>query len=393
MRLDTIQALRALAAYLVIFFHIRALELEAATATSQGDSPLIGGFLSNGYAGVDLFFVISGFIMVFVTANRPESLSTIRDFLLARIFRIYPTWWFFAAILATYMVITYGVPWDPAALAESGNGGVNYVIRSIFLLPQPNFPILGVGWTLVHEMYFYFAFAFILLAPRKLLPIGLLVWAAIVTGGALAGWTESFGNTFRDLIFYPMTLEFIAGALAGWLFVKGIRIFPLAAFLIGLVSLFVVMAYLPPPNRFTLIWGRVLAFTLPCVLLVYGAAGLGHLIKGALAKAMTTLGDWSYSLYLSHMLTLAALTRIYPVIAHKAEAKLGLPTELADMLRLGSPGILDNVFFTVTGVIAVTIVAGFSFYLFERPVLKLLNRFRHRQPDKVKARLAETTAP
>ena len=393
MRLDSIQALRGLAAYLVLVYHVRALELLGISESGATEPALVGGLFKNGYAGVDLFFAISGFIMVYVTISRAETFSTVKDFLLARIFRIYPPWWLFAGLMCVYLVATYGVPWDTEALAREDMPGWNHIFRSFLLLPQPNFPVLGVGWTLVHEMYFYLVFALILLAPRKLLPAWLALWALVVTGGALLGWSGIYARNFVNLIFYPMTLEFIAGAITAWIFVKWGSFYPAIWLSLGLISLLLILIFYPAPTPFTLIWGRMLVFTLPCCLMIYGAAGLQHRLNGKAAKWMARLGDWSFGLYLSHMLTLSALRRLYPAVADVAETRFGLPKPIADVLRLGSPGILDNIFFLVTGILIATLVAAISYYLFEQPVLKFLSRFRHKQRDRDKAHLAETAAP
>ena len=386
MRLDTIQALRGLAAYLVLFYHIAAMERSAIAALGTDESPLVGGIFRNGYAGVDLFFVISGFIMVYVTAKRPENLATVRDFFLARLYRILPPWWLFAGIMAFYLYLTYGVPWDAEALERTGNTGLNYIIRSFLLLPQPNFPVLGVGWTLVHEMYFYVGFALILLFPRRFLPLLLLLWGGAVVIGASFGLTNVYANDFVGLAFYLMTLEFIAGALVGWAFVKGFRPFPGIAFLLGLVSFLVVLAVLPPyvPNLLT--WGRVAAFTLPCALMVYGAAGLqARLGHGWVARTMTRLGDWSFALYLSHMIVLSGLRKGLPLLAGILERRFGLSPEATGFLRLGTEGYLDNVFYILVAVILSTMAAAFAFYAFERPVLRMFNALRQRRTDLVKA--------
>lgn len=376
MRLGTIQALRALAAYLVVFYHIRASEKVAIEEMGGSETPLIGGLFSNGFAGVDLFFVISGFIMVYVTALRPESLGTVKDFLLARIFRIYPPWWVFAGIMAIYLLVFHGAPWDAATLAANGNTGPNHLIRSFLLLPQEGFPILGVGWTLIHEMYFYLAFAVILFAPRKLLPAWLCVWALLVFGGAMLMNTGIYARNFASLVFHPMTLEFILGALMGWLFVSGYRIQPLAILVLGLACMGIALAIHPHPTPFTLKWGRVLYFALPCALMVYGAAGLGEQFKGTIAKWAERLGDWSYSLYLSHILVIAATSKAMGVLADILQFRLNAPEATTNIFRLGAPGLADNMIFVVLSVTGATILSAISYYLIERPTLKFLNRFR-----------------
>lgn len=382
MRLDSIQGLRALAAYLVVFYHIRSAEFTAGRNFRQTDTSFISDIFGNAYAGVDLFFVISGFIMVYVSASKPENLTTLKDFLLARIFRIYPPWWLFASVMAVYLFLTYGVPWDAVALAEKGNTGLNYVIRSYLLLPQPNSPLLGVGWTLVHEMYFYVAFATLLMAPRRLLPAWLAVWAMVVIAGALSGYANLTATNFLQLIFHPMTLQFICGALAGWLFVSGVRVQPMIVFLTGVVSFILVLWLYPDPTPFTLSWGRVLVYTLPCTLLVYGAAGLQENFKGPVAKILSRLGDYSFSLYLSHIFVLSTLARLSAPVADILQTKLGLSEGLTDLLRLGKPGIADNLFFAAAALIGSTILAALTYHLFEQPALKALNRFRPKQKNR-----------
>ncbi len=385
MKLDAIQGLRAFAAYLVLFYHIRAMELKAAKVFRTDDVPLIGGLFKNGYAGVDLFFVISGFIMVFVTLKRPETLSTVKDFVVARIIRIYPPWWLFSGALAVFFFFSKGGAWHPTSIAPQGTADLDYLLRSFFLLPQNTFPILGVGWTLVHEMFFYVVFSVILLAPRKQLPVWLCVWALVTVFGALSGFASTFASDFLHLIFHTMTLEFIAGAFAGWLIISGYVWRPGLIFTVGLVGLLVVLFIHPHPTPFTLKWGRMLAYTLPCALLVYGAAGLNSRFNGPLSKVLARLGDYSFALYLSHTLVLVALNKIFPVLANTLQTRFGASESIANLFRLGSAGIADNILFTVTCVIASTLVAALTYHLFEQPVLKILSQL-FRKRDKETAR-------
>ena len=395
MRLNLIQALRAFAAYFVLLYHIRAIEMSSILATGSHETPLVGGPFTNGWVGVDLFFAISGFIMVYVTFSRPSGIGTVKEFLLARFFRIYPTWWLFAALIATYFLLTRGVPYDAEMIAPTGMSGAEHLIRSALLLPQPTFPVLGVGWTLVHEIWFYLIFAIILLFPRRGMPVWLILWAMLVTGAALLGYSSSFSGNFIQLAASPLTLEFLAGAMAGYLFVTGaVRSFGTFALVFGGL-LFLTAAWLhPAPGAFTLEWGRALIFSLPCALMVYGAASSEGHLTGRLSNILKTLGDWSFSLYLCHHITLAAIRAGGYVVADQAEVRLQLAPGTLDIFRLGSEGWLDNAFFLTAGVILPTMIAAITYYLFERPVMKILNStFRKRQPDEKKARLAESVAP
>lgn len=382
MRLDGIQALRALAAYLVLLYHARAMEIENTIEAGTREGALLGGPVINGYAGVDLFFVISGFIMTYVTANRPRGLATVKDFVLSRVFRIYPVWWLFMGLMALYLVVSYGVPYDTTRVTPNDNSALNHIIRSILLLPQPDFPILGVGWTLIHEMYFYVVFAGLLFAPRNILPAFLGCWALLVILGAFFGFSGPFADDILALVTSPMTLQFICGAFVGLAFLKWGAWRPVIVCLVGIVAFVTVLTLHPDPSKmafsenvFFLEWGRVLVYTLPCALLVYGFAGVQGRFGGWVGQSLSNLGDWSYALYLSHILVLAALRRIYPVVADILTGA-GVPDAVTDVLRLGAPGIWDNVFFIVSGVIAATIVAGLSYRLFESPVSRLAGHLR-----------------
>ena len=384
MRLDIIQVLRGVAAYLVLFYHIRSMEVAQAKALQSGDLPLFDGVFRNGYAGVDLFFVISGFIMVYVTFHQPPSLTSLKDFVIARVSRIYPVWWLFATLIAIYFFVAHGAPWDAGALAEKGNSGFNHLVRSYLLLPQANFPVLGPGWTLVHEMYFYVAFAVILMLPRALMLPSLILWGAAVLIGALNGLSAIFAEDFIDLFFYPMTLEFIAGAFVGWLFMKGYVYRPGLFLILGAIGFIISLTIVDPKSGAFLFFGRVVFFTLPCAMMVYGAAGLTSQLPSGL-RWLTRLGDWSFSLYLCHMLVIAGWRVVMPKVADALQGSEVVPDLLVAAFDFGAPGVLDNIVFTLLCVSAATALAAITFYGFERPLLKKVKAFRTRKTDLEKA--------
>jgi len=171
-RLSSIQALRGIAALLVLVFHIA--EIQRSVIGTGPDTIWLSGWWNGGYSGVDLFFVISGFIMVYVTQNKAGSWRHSLQFLYARIVRIYPVWWVFSGIMALYFWQAYGVPADIERANISGGLGA-YLLRSVLLLPQAAVPVLGLGWSLIHEVYFYLVFALILCVPRRY-----LVWILMI---------------------------------------------------------------------------------------------------------------------------------------------------------------------------------------------------------------------
>ena len=136
--LRTIQAARAIAANLVVFSHLFFVEAKY-TASS-----ILPAFTLYGIAGVDLFFVVSGFIMVAVAGRDRGPI----EFLWRRATRIYPTYWLVSLTVRATSLIA------PTFVNSSITTPIS-LWRSFLLIPDRTFPLLAVGWTLVYEMYFY----------------------------------------------------------------------------------------------------------------------------------------------------------------------------------------------------------------------------------------------
>ncbi|WP_169711670.1 acyltransferase family protein [Henriciella litoralis] len=377
MKLDSIQSLRAAAAMLVVVYHTRSLEIRTIAENGFQENPLAGLIVQNGFAGVDLFFVISGFIMVYVTGKVLPRPMTSLAFLFARAARIYPLWWLFAALMMAYFFFTLGTPWD-AGVKRSLDGTSFvadnpwlHIVLSLGLLPQPAWPVFGLGWTLVHEMHFYLVFALIILLPRRFLPWVLLLWAALVIAGALAGLTGPYPTDYLSLAVHPLSLEFIGGCLAGLLVMSGRRFHPPLMVLLSACALVGALIAQGQETPFTLEWGRVFWFGLPSIALVYALASLEANGGIEMPRWLVTLGDWSFALYLSHLFVLSGVRRLFPVIGQRLDG-----TPYADWFILGSPGLVDNILYNVTCVSLSLLFAALVFYLFERPVIGLSSRAR-----------------
>lgn len=275
MKLQSIQLLRGIAALLVVFYHALGLQIAAAGPDMQGAS-LLQGFYANGYAGVDLFFVISGFIMVWVTRQTAPGLPGVAEFLVARVTRIYPLWWA-AALAATLFYLFLSVPDanDPAWRAALREGGAaEFLTKSFLLIPQPDLPVLSPGWSLIHEVYFYSVFALLLLLPRAFLPLAMLVWGGVLIIASLTGVSRPDVVGYLSLAVHPLTMEFIFGAVVGLMLSSG---FSARSGLITLGAALwftAMLCYHGEPTVYTLQWGRVLAFGLPGAALIYGLVTL-----------------------------------------------------------------------------------------------------------------------
>jgi len=327
----------------------------------------------NGAHGVDLFFVISGFIMVWIGGDIRKGAASAGDFLFSRATRIYPLWWLFAIGMVIFFLTMKGTLYDAPRIDAAGLDPALHLFHSFILWPQPEHPVLGVGWTLVHEMYFYIAFAIlILLLPARLRLYGILAWSAVVTIGALAGLSAVFSGNLVELVFYPMTLEFTAGALVGYAIKAGWRRFALPCAMIGGLGILIPFLNLDiEPTRalmtslgydgFTLmdpVWRRTLLYGIPVALLIYGLVAL-ELDRGLgrrIPKFMVHLGDWSYSLYLCHTLSISAIGR--------------------GTYTLFDPGPMATTAYLILVTAGTITISALTYYGFERPSIRFFRRWR-----------------
>lgn len=443
MKLQSIQLLRGIAALLVVFYHAWGLQLLTA-GPQNSTSGLLGGVFASGYAGVDLFFVISGFIMVWVTRRTEPGVAGVGEFLFARITRIYPLWWAAASLAAAYYIFLH-VPDanDPAwrAAIQQGEGGA-FLIRSFLLVPQADLPVLSLGWTLMHEMYFYVIFAGLLMLPRAALPVALLVWGAVIIAASLLGLSQPYATDLLTLAIHPLTMEFLFGAMIGLMVSAG---FVARSGLLTLGAALWFTANLCLQGEitdYTYQWGRVLAFGLPGALLVYGIAGLEHhgrlvwlvpvaaavtacaavyqmqglspasaadLRQGATAMAVGAgllaaagvLGlGWLGGRFAPGLVYAmrAPLERLYLAGAHIgdwsysiylghifaigglifAQRWLAGAGDWAAPLVLGSPGLLDDLLYVSAAFLGALLAGWIGYMLVERPALSLFRMVRRR---------------
>ena len=368
--LHSVQALRGVAALLVVLFHISVFQV----ATPDGTRELLPAApgLSLGWVGVDVFFVISGFVMVYIGWSLPSGARQSLKFLRRRALRIYPLWWAFAGLAAVEFLLT-------------GGRGLAYLVNSLLLVPQATSPVLEVGWTLIHEMYFYALFALALLLPVRQRLAALLGWTALLLGANLVTPMPGAAEGWLSLALSPLGLEFGMGAAVGLLVLGGFHREARAATWLGAL-LFVGALLFPPAVMDTYpTLGRILLFAAPTALLLYGVVGLERTGRLHTPGPLRALGDWSYSLYLCHLFVLSAGGRVVTLLAEQ------LPEPLAQHFRFGpEPGALDTAFL-ISGTLASVIVAALAYRWLEQPLLALTRR-RKPAPDPNAALLARMRA-
>ena len=159
-KLNLLQVYRGIAAVLVVMVHVTIKSGE------RFNQVAFLNLFGAGWSGVDYFFVLSGFIMVYVHRSAIGKKEQLKSFLVKRAVRIYPIYWIITlTVLCLFLVI-------PGFASNNQDLSLGKVIASLLLIPQKDQPILEVGWTLIHEIYFYLLFSIaIWLKPKHSVPI------------------------------------------------------------------------------------------------------------------------------------------------------------------------------------------------------------------------------
>lgn len=274
--------------------------------------------------GVDIFFVISGFVMVRSTSSRDISPG---EFMAQRVQRIVPLYWI--ATVAAMMQV---------------QGQWSLKLHSLFFIPAMNpkinmvQPILEPGWTLNYEMFFYLIFSLSLFLKEsyRFIAVSTLFALLLIVGKFVEG-----GVLFE---FYcrPIVIEFILGmAIAKY----GIRL-PLAAVPFGLFIMFFLQSTA---------MDRVYALGIPAMLVVAGALSAeDRLPKWKLADI---LGSASYSIYLFHLLALGIIVQIWPYLDFGKEI------------------------FVIASFGFILLIGCGIYWVLERPIIGFFSSRRHRHKD------------
>ncbi|WP_375454048.1 acyltransferase family protein [uncultured Methylobacterium sp.] len=286
--LKSIQYLRALAALLVLVYHLGHQLTRLGYAGAWPDWP---------QRGVDIFFVISGVVMWLTTGGHQGGVLA---FYGRRILRIAPLYYLLTT-LAVVVLLTF-----PKSV-QSGRFDLAHVFGSYFFVPvwhpviPKAVPLLVPGWTLNCEMAFYAIFGATLFLPSRLrIPASGAALALMV----LAGIHGPAGSAAAWLYGSSILLEFVLGLVLG-AFIRADHLLPVpmawCALLLGTLAL---------ANSFAPESARVLIAGLPALAIVAGAVSLERRDRMPLIPGLLVLGDASYALYLAHEIVLSAFTQL-----------------------------------------------------------------------------------
>jgi peptidoglycan/LPS O-acetylase OafA/YrhL len=338
-RLDSIQLLRAIAAVAVVAHH--ALERYVSYAAGGGSAAPLS-FSPVGQAGVDLFFVITGFLMVWTSRFFSDGAIAPADFLRRRAVRLVPVYWLYTTVMLALCLAA------PQALHTVRAEPLN-VIGSYLFIPLPRasdgetWPLLLVGWSLNLEMLFYVVFAAALCLHRSLRAFFVV---ATICALLAYGLRFSSGHWSDGWIGNPIYAEFLYGMFIGWLAQRRARMPEWLGWTCLAGGLALIASFPDARSDRALTWG------LCAFVAVLGAVS----IERRMPPAVLLLGDASYSIYLSHLFTVT--------VALRTMVYLGVP-----------PGI------AILASIIVAVAAGVAAYLLiERPLIAWVHRGRGPSP-------------
>jgi peptidoglycan/LPS O-acetylase OafA/YrhL len=361
--LDYLQALRGIGALMVVLFH------GSRFISPYGEGLGFRLFGSGGQMGVDLFFVISGFIMVHTTSGPNASA---KDFAIKRFSRIWPV---YVAISLAYALHGYG--WGILDNPEA----VRRLTSTVLMVPIGNtdavvisYPALPVGWTLNYEVYFYLVFGLSLLFGRwrwvaffgwiglSLLAVPFLV-GSVPSISPLANYgtpevNYGFTNGLAALATNPLVWLFVAGVVIGLINRTNVRLpaFWASVLAASALSIYAFQYASGWQAQHNIAQGGLIASVLVLALVVANKTVAFHV-----PRQLVLLGNVSFSLYLLH-----------PWVQERTEASF-VANGWGDYARGFS-------FLFLTTAIAI-VLAAISYRVLERGLGEWVKRRLQRQSD------------
>ncbi|MDK7596307.1 acyltransferase [Serratia ureilytica] len=316
-----IQWLRAVAVTLVVCWHVMVKAHVLNITTSD--------YFYIGNSGVDLFFVISGFIMAYTAQRNANGV----EFILRRIIRILPLYW----LISIFALLVY--LYNPSMV--NSNSPHTTLINSFTLIPIENYAMLvDVGWTLRYEFIFYLILSLSFMSGKTM---GLVICSIIMIILPTIGLIVNSNEFYFTFITNPLLIEFSLGIIAFYASSNSIIQKNHNAIIIsGLTLLVLIELYAPFINR-------CFKYGVPMMLVLIGARNI-KIHENIFSKILCIVGNASYSIYLTHMFT------------------IGLSILILKSTIYGSK---YDIIFIPASIIA-SIVAGVAcFYIIETPLLKI----------------------
>lgn len=306
MRIDSLTSLRFFAAAAVLVHHMEFLR-----TSPSPDVQMVFGWFFEGFAGVQFFYILSGFVIAYSFASRGGTLS-FGDFMFFRAARLFPIHWL-TLIVATCL---YG-----SLVTDNWGSWLQFLTNGALLqsfIPNQSyyFNYNAVSWSISTEMFFYAAFCLIVPLSNRAI---LFIWSALMLiilinivnadmGNSLTGWLLYINPAFRFI-------DFLTGVLLYRLFiVRPLQLSSRSATLLELASLAAIAGFgvLAMRASIPIQWRWDLFYVPPMALTVFVFAHQQGAISRFLTKRPLVLfGDASFALYMIHQILIAASLKLF----------------------------------------------------------------------------------
>lgn len=301
--IDSIQAVRAIAAIFVLLYHASAL-------ISHRLNYDLTSYFWYGYSGVDIFFVLSGFIIFYSASTHKNLTST--EFFARRLIRIYPIFWL--ATLSVVLIAIIGKYFhfgDSDIMSSVSALSFESLIATLLLIPKSS-EIILVAWTLSYEMMFYVIFALLFFKNKKSFLVVMALW--VIASSIFAFILHSdYSGTKSPFIamLNPIMVEFLFGCGLAVIFqhVKHVNGFLILAVLCVGIGIILTVALhksalieVPTKNQYLRFWD----YGVPAAIFIFSLLYLPL----SYPKSLLFLGDASYSIYLFHYPLMGIIARV-----------------------------------------------------------------------------------
>ncbi|WP_430813434.1 acyltransferase family protein [Carboxylicivirga sp. RSCT41] len=285
-KLNQLQALRGIAAMLVCCFHAKDY--------INFQFPIGDILFGNGTIGVQIFFILSGFIMVYTTKTYDynNKFKNFRTFMLKRIIRVVPLYF---ALTIVWLVLVN------RSILFINNENLYPILKALLFIPSEQEPPLYVGWTLNYEMFFYLIFGVSLMFGkiRYAMIYGIILSLVFIipqfstVDFTLSASPEYFSNPYFNMATNDLLLYFLSGVFIGNIYDK-IKISNAIVWLMFIISII----------AFLLHYFNLLEFLqtklLICSMLIFSVILMDVKLNLKSSSFLSYLGDISYSIYLIH---------------------------------------------------------------------------------------------
>ncbi len=310
--INSIQFLRGFAALAVVIHHTGGYVKRYFEPTL-----LFGDKFSIGFAGVDLFFVISGFIIHFTSKNYLNNPSKLKEYLQKRFTRVYPIYW----IITTILFLS---SWLIVLLLNKNIFSIGYpntlsAYTQTYLLLPLHFAINPVTWTLSYEIFFYLCFAILIISKRLwVIPASILVVSFYNIFINVPEVIEVKLNYF-NFVFSGYNFEFMFGFLI-YQFYEKIKLSNIISVILLIFSILIIVLFGYEIGDYDS-YKRVLTFGLPSGLILLSLLNLENNDSISFPKFTLTLGDASYALYLIHFPMMLLMNKFPQIMGYNFTAE------------------------------------------------------------------------